>query len=66
MDSYIVRIYRRTGEPPELAGQVEKAGTEMKENFHSSGELVRILTSGCELSAEIQPEMTSQKIKQCQ
>jgi hypothetical protein len=49
MDSYIVRIYRRTEEPPELAGQVEKAGTNLKENFHNSGELVRVLMSGGEL-----------------
>jgi len=49
MDSYIVRIYRRTDEPPELAGQVEKAGTEIKVNFHNSGELVKALMSGCEL-----------------
>lgn len=46
MDCYIVRIYRRTVEPPELAGQVEKAGTEVKETFHNSGELVRILMCG--------------------
>ncbi len=43
MDSYIVRIYRRTGEPSELAGQIEKAGTEKKEVFHNSGELVKML-----------------------
>lgn len=49
MDSYIVRIYRRTDEPPELAGKVEKAGTEMKKYFHNTGELVKILTSGCGL-----------------
>lgn len=49
MDSYIVRIYRRTDEPPELAGKVEKAGTEIKKYFHNTGELVKILTSGCEL-----------------
>lgn len=48
MDSYIVRIYRRTGEPPELAGQIEKAGTEMKKYFHNSGELVKILMGGCD------------------
>jgi hypothetical protein len=45
MDSYIVRIYRRTGEPSELAGQVERAGTELKEIFHNSGELMRVLMS---------------------
>ena len=52
MDSYIVRIYRRTEEPPELAGQVEKAGTNLKENFHNSGELVEVLMSGGELCVE--------------
>lgn len=49
MDSYIVRIYRRTDEPPELAGKVEKAGTEIKKYFHSSGELMKILMGGSEL-----------------
>jgi len=58
MDSYIVRIYRRTGEPPELAGKVEKAGTEMKKYFHSSGELMKILMGGCELCGEAGPETT--------
>lgn len=52
MDSYIVRIYRRTDAPTEFAGQVEKAGTETKEIFHNSAELVRILTSGCEFVRE--------------
>ena len=52
MDSYIVRIYRRTDEPPELAGKVEKAGTEMKKYFHSSGELLNILMGGSELCGE--------------
>jgi len=50
MDSYIVRIYRRSGDPPELAGQVEKVGTDMKEIFHNSSELVKIFMSDCELS----------------
>jgi hypothetical protein len=50
MDSYIVRIYRRTDDPAELTGQIEKAGTEINENFHSSGELVNVLMGGCELS----------------
>ena len=49
MDSYIVRIYRRTATPPYLVGQVEKAGTEFKENFHNSSELVRILMNKSEL-----------------
>ncbi len=49
MDCYIVRIYRRTGEPPELAGHVEKVGTEMKEIFHNSSELVKIFMSDYEL-----------------
>ncbi len=51
MDSYIVRIYRRTDQPPELAGQVEKAGTNLKECFHSSNELVKLLESGCPIQS---------------
>jgi len=49
MDSYIVRIYRRTEEPPELVGLVEKAGTKLKEHFHNSTELVKLLESGCSI-----------------
>lgn len=45
MDSYIVRIYRRTGEPPECAGHVENVGTGMKVIFHNSSELVKICMS---------------------
>lgn len=52
MDSYVVRIYRRTDDPPEFAGQVEKAGTSMKVNFHNSSELVRVLMSGFELCGQ--------------
>jgi hypothetical protein len=48
MDSYIVRIYRQTGDPSELTGQIEKAGTEIRENFHSSGELVSVLMNSGE------------------
>lgn len=51
MDSYIVRIYRRTEEPPELAGQVEKAGTNLKESFHNSNELMKLLESGCSVQS---------------
>lgn len=65
MDSYIVRIYRRTGEPPELAGQVEKAGTEMKETFHNSEELVRVLMSGCELCEKAGLEVKKDQAGQC-
>lgn len=49
MDSYIVRIYRRTGDPPELVGQVERVGMDTKEIFHNSSELVKVLMRGCEL-----------------
>lgn len=52
MDSYIVRIYRRSGESHELAGHVEKAGTEIKEIFHNSGELVKVLMGGGGLCGE--------------
>lgn len=51
MDSYIVRIYRRTNEPTELAGQVEKAGTEKKMNFLNSSELVKVLMNGCSIQS---------------
>lgn len=64
MDSYIVRIYRLTGEPPELTGQVEKAGTEIKENFHSSGELVKVLTRGCEMQGKTKTEIDIASTKQ--
>lgn len=65
MDSYIVRVYRSTGDPPELAGQVEKAGTEMKEVFHNSGELVRVLMSGCELCGKAGMEVKKDRSGQC-
>jgi len=55
MDSYIVRIYRRTEEPAELAGQVEKAGTNMKESFHNSTELMKLLESGCSIHPASSP-----------
>jgi len=66
MDSYIVRIYRRTDEPPEFAGQVEKAGTEVREIFHNSAELVSFLTSGSELCGDAEMEPALLQNKGCQ
>ncbi len=44
MDSYIVRIYRRSGEDPEsIAGMVEDVGRNEKKGFANLRELVKIL-----------------------
>lgn len=44
MDSYIVRIYRRSQtEPDELAGLVETVGTSERSSFRSFPELTSVL-----------------------
>lgn len=44
MDSYIVRIYRRTEEEKQdVTGLVEKIGAKLTRTFHNSDELVKIL-----------------------
>jgi len=44
MESYIVRIYRRTEDgPQDIAGIVEEVETQTTKPFKSSGELVRLL-----------------------
>jgi len=44
MESYIVRIYRRTKDgPQDIAGIVEEVQTQMTKPFKSSGELLKIL-----------------------
>ena len=46
MDSYIVRIYRRSNEPgSEVAGLVERVGNGERQAFASSGELWRFLAA---------------------
>lgn len=45
MNSYIVRIYRCNGEESrEIMGLVEEVATQVKIPFHSSSELLKILT----------------------
>jgi len=44
MDSYIVRIYRRSpGDPDELAGLVETVGTSERVSFRDFPELASVL-----------------------
>jgi len=44
MDSYIVRIYRRSqGDPDELAGLVETVGTSERLSFRNFPELTSVL-----------------------
>lgn len=46
MDSYIVRIYRRSqGDPDELAGLVETVGTSERSSFRNFTELTSVLRS---------------------
>ncbi|MGD0283706.1 MAG: hypothetical protein ABSB95_15250 [Dissulfurispiraceae bacterium] len=44
MDSYIVRIYRRTDdEQRNVTGLIEEVGTKVTNTFHNSDELIKIL-----------------------
>ena len=46
MDSFIVRVYRYIGDDPqEITGLVEDVETQMKRPFHSTVELLNILTN---------------------
>jgi len=42
-EAYVVRIYRRSGDPPELVGEIERAGDAGRFAFHGRDELYALL-----------------------